>query len=87
MPDRLAYASRIDGRFQIVVLDIASSRVTRLTRGRGNNENPSWSPDGRHLVFASDRAGSYDIYTMRADGTDVSQLTRGGDCFTPDWSK
>ena len=32
-------------------------------------------------------AGTYDIYTMRADGADVRRLTRGGNCFTPDWSK
>jgi TolB protein len=85
--DSLAYASRIEGRFQVVVLDLASGRVRRLTRGRGNHENPRWSPDGRHLVFASDRAGSYDIYTMRADGSQVHRLTRGGDSFTPDWSR
>ena len=83
----LAYASRIEGRFHIVVLDLASGRVRRLTRGNSNNENPRWSPDGRHLVFASDRAGSYDIYTMRADGSQVHRLTRGGDSFTPDWSR
>jgi TolB protein len=85
--DRLAYASRIDGRFEIVVLDIAEDRVARLTWGEGNNENPRWSPDGRHIVFSSNRTGTYDIYTMRADGSDVRRLTRGGNCFTPDWSK
>jgi TolB protein len=85
--DRLAYASRMDGRFDIVVLDVASDSLTRLTWGEGNNENPRWSPDGRHIVFSSNRAGTYDIYSMRADGSRVSRLTRGGNCFTPDWSK
>jgi TolB protein len=85
--DLLAYASRIDGRFDIVVLDVASDRLKRLTWGEGNNENPRWSPDGRHIVFSSNRAGTYDIYTMRSDGSDVRRLTRGGNCFTPDWSK
>lgn len=84
---RLAYASRIDGRFEIVLLDLSSDRVTRLTWGEGNSENPRWAPDGRHIVFASDRAGTYDIYTMRPDGSDVRRLTRGGNCFTPDWSR
>ena len=85
--DRMAYVSRVEGRFQIVVTDLASERTVRLTSGPFDNENPRWSPDGRHLVFASNRAGSYDIYTMRADGTDVRRLTRGGDSFTPDWSR
>ncbi len=85
--DSLAYASRIEGRFQIVTLDLASGRVTRLTWDLGNHENPRWSPDGRHLVFASDRTGSYDIYTVRADGSGLRRLTRGGDSYTPDWSR
>ena len=85
--DKIAYASRRDGRFDVVVIDVATGTAARLTHGEGNNENPRWSPDGRHLVFASSRAGSYDLYTMRADGTDVRRLTRGGDCFTPDWSR
>ncbi len=69
------------------MIDVATGATTRLTHGEGNNENPRWSADGRHLVFASSRAGLYDLYTMRADGTDVRRLTRGGDCFTPDWSR
>lgn len=85
--DRLAYASRIDGRFEIVVLELATDRLQRLTWGEGNNENPRWSPDGRHIVFSSNRAGTYDIYTMRSDGGEVRRLTKGGNCFTPDWSK
>ena len=61
--------------------------VDRMTHGEGNNENPSWSPDGRYLVFASNRAGSYDIYTIPADGGTPRRLTRNGNCFTPDWSR
>jgi TolB protein len=85
--DRMAYVSRIEGRFELMLLDLTSDRTRRLTWGEGNNENPRWSPDGRHIVFASDRAGTYDIYTIRADGSDVRRLTRGGNCYTPDWSK
>jgi len=85
---KMAYASRLQGVFQIMVLDNESKKTTRLTFGAGNNENPRWSPDGRHLVFASDRGnGRYAIYTMRADGSHVKQLTKGLDAFTPDWSR
>ena len=83
----MAYVSRIEGRFQILVRDLSTGRVGRLTRGNANHENPRWSPDGRHLVFSCDRTGSYDIYTIRADGSDMRRLTRGGDSFTPDWSR
>jgi TolB protein len=84
--DKLAYVTRVDRRFQIQLMDVASGAVAAIT-SQGNNENPRFSPDGRHLVFASDRAGSYDIYTMATDGSGVRRLTRGGDAFTPDWSR
>ena len=58
-----------------------------MTWGEGNNENPRWAPDGRHLVFASNRRGQYQIYSMRADGGEVRRLTRGRASFTPDWSR
>ncbi len=70
------------------MLDLSTDRTARLTWGEGNNENPRWSPDGRHLVFASNRRGGvYQIYTMRADGADLRRLTRGRASFTPDWSR
>lgn len=84
--DKLAYVSRVERRFQILVRDVGTGAVAPIT-SQGNNENPRFSPDGRHLVFASDRAGSYDIYTMATDGSDVRRLTKGGDAFTPDWSR
>jgi len=84
---KLAYVSRDKwGYFQVVIRDLAKNEVTKLTRGRWNSENPRWSPDGRHLVFSSNRFGTYDVYTMASDGTDVRRLSKGGDCRTPDWS-
>ena len=44
---------------------------------RDLNENPNWSPDGRRIVFDSDRAetGNLDVYSMLADGSDVRRMT------------
>jgi Tol biopolymer transport system component len=78
--DRLRHAPRRK-------VDVSGGRhrtgATRLTHGEGNNENPRWSSDGRH--WCSPSRADHDL-TMRSDGTDVRRLTRGGDCFTPDWS-
>lgn len=38
-------------------------------------QNPSWSPDGTRIAFASDMDGPFSIYTMNADGSDIQRLT------------
>lgn len=78
--------SRLEGRFEIVIHDFGSGKEKIITNGRGNKENPRWAPDGRRLIFASDREGTWSIYTIRDDGSDVRRLTRGAASFTPDWS-
>ncbi len=83
---RIAFVSRVAGRFEIVVHDLATGKETIITSGPGNKENPRWAPDGRHLVYACDASGTWDIYTIRDDGTDVRRLTRGLAAQTPDWS-
>jgi TolB protein len=76
------------GAFNIFVMDVASRKQPmQLTHGEGRNENPSWAPDGRHLVFMSSRAGSNQIWSMLADGTQVQQLTTQGSNETPVWGK
>jgi hypothetical protein len=40
-----------------------------------NSEAPAWSPDGQRIAFLSDRDGSFNLYIMKADGTDVRHVT------------
>src|SRR5215218_298403 len=48
---------------------------------------PSFSPDGRRIVFVRVIAGSNQIFVMNVDGTNLQQLTSGGSSQTaPDWS-
>ena len=53
----------------------------------GLNTWPSFSPDGKQLVFSSSREGDFDLYTCQADGTNVKRLHKstGLDC-RPSWS-
>jgi TolB protein len=62
--------------------------VVKLTDGRGSNESPAWSADGRYLTFSSTRArGAPDLYLMRADGSGVNRLTYlPGGGSDPVWS-
>jgi Tol biopolymer transport system component len=58
-----------------------------ITNNPGSDLHGSWSRDGRHVVFASDRNGTYDIYVMRDDGTGLRQLTFDPkDQTQPRWS-
>ena len=54
----------------------APKGFTRLTRSPTREEYPSWSPDGRQLVYeARDADGRYNLWSIDADGTDQRQLT------------
>jgi TolB protein len=75
------------GNWNLFLMDVASRETVQLTHGEGRNENPSWAPDGRHLAFCSNRTGSYQIFTMLADGTGLRQLTSAGNNWMPVWSK
>jgi Tol biopolymer transport system component/DNA-binding winged helix-turn-helix (wHTH) protein len=57
-----------------------------LTRSEGRNEAPQMSPDGKRLVFMSDRSGSMEIWVSGADGSNPVQLSALGKAGTPRWS-
>lgn len=43
---------------------------------------PAWSPDGSMLLFSAGTPGNLHLFTVRADGTDLRQLTAGGESDT-----
>ena len=47
-----------------------------LTRHPGHDSAPSWSPDGRKIVFTTKRDGNFEVYVMNADGSEQQNLTR-----------
>ncbi len=95
---RIAFRSRRDGHFigefgltyEIYVMDIDGGNEQRLTENRKADSSPSWSPDGKWIVFSADRKGdgvNYEIYVMDADGNNQRRLTNNRHHDkTPSWS-
>jgi len=85
--NEIAYAGRTGPAFDIKVYDLATGDTRQITFGEGSNESPAFSPNGRHIAFASTRGGrGTQIYTMGRDGKNVRQVTRDGNNYTPSWS-
>jgi len=80
------YGAGAPGSEDIYIMDIASKQWVQLSHDGGRNDFPSWAPDGRHIVFQSNRSGSLQIWTMLATGTNQKQITASGANSEPDWS-
>lgn len=78
-----------DGSSSIFEMDLRSRQSRRITpQTNAIDTGPCYSPDGRQIVFESDREGSQELYVMNADGSGVHRVSGadGGRYSTPVWS-
>lgn len=84
---KIAFVCRADAGFQLFVSNSDGSDPLQLTSS-GDNEDPTWSPDSRYLIFATTFGTRYRFHLalMLADGSVMHDLTmsRGGDT-QPNW--
>jgi Tol biopolymer transport system component len=62
--------------------------LRRLTDDAFKDRQPRWSPDGTRIAFYSNRGGQYEIWTIRADGSQPERAaaTPGVQAYHPIWS-
>ena len=72
----------------LYTMPITGGKATQLTSGMAFDAQPRFSPDGKKVVFISDRSGGDNVWTMSLDRADSAQLTQGnGNLFlSPEWS-
>ncbi|HSK72083.1 MAG TPA: protein kinase [Pyrinomonadaceae bacterium] len=78
---RLVYNSNINGGVDIYSIDSRGGTPKQLTANSASNSYPQVTPDGRYIVFMSDRAGRPNIWRMDLDGGNQKQLTEGFDLY------
>jgi Tol biopolymer transport system component len=74
----LLYTKRVGKFDQVFQYDFKSGQSTQLTSGDFNNSDPSYSKDGRTIVFSSTRDNENEhIFIMSENGSNITQLTTG----------
>jgi TolB protein len=84
---RIAYSSGRGGVYEICIYDPRTRRHTQLTRGGADWEDPSWAPDGRHLVCTRTSGYRSSLYILDVLGDSPLRLKASeGDWYSPDWA-
>ena len=81
----LAYVSRVGGAFKLQVMDLASGAVAALT-DTAADESPSFAPNSRLIVYATQQQGRETLMTTTVDGKIKTKLAgASGNIREPDW--
>jgi Tol biopolymer transport system component len=76
-PDKkqLAYCADRNGNYDVYVIPAGGGEEVRLTTAEGLDDGPEYSPCGKYLWFNSVRTGLMQIWRMKADGSEQTQMT------------
>jgi len=85
--NKIAYTCGSSGAgYDICRLDMGNRSVAKLTDGTGSNEQPSFAPNGRHVLFVTTRWGKKQLATVDVTGKNIKRITNTGNNNYPDWS-
>jgi TolB protein len=81
----LAYITRTNGYFQLAVMDLATRQTTVLTDST-KDESPSYAPNGRMILYATEIGGRGVLAAVSADGRVKQKLSvQAADVREPSW--
>ena len=81
----MAFVSRRDGRFQLAVMDLASRQMQVLTDTQ-RDESPSFAPNGRMIIYATEVGGRGVLAAVSSDGRVKQRLSvQAADVREPAW--
>ncbi len=91
---KLAFAAQDSGNFDIFTVNVDGSGLKRITAHnrkpngkKANNEYPTFSSDGRLIMYTSDRTGKNQIYVSTVDGNNEYPITQDEhNYYSPKWS-
>lgn len=70
----------------VYIADSIGGSVRNLTQSIGLNGGPDWAGNNQWIVFHSNRSGSWDLYLMKRDGSNVRRITNSSlNAFRPTW--
>ena len=69
--DKIAFCYKGD----IYVVNANGGKAQQITTNAAYDTDPVWSPDGKHIAFATDRNGNFDIYLVAAEGGVAKRVT------------
>ena len=82
----LAYVARNNGRFQVTTMDLASKQTQILTDSY-KDESPSFAPNGRMILYATEIGGRGVLAAVSSDGRVKQKLSvQAGDVREPAWA-
>ena len=81
---RMAYISRIDSSYRVAVMDLATGQDLLVTN-TSRDESPSFAPNGRFIVYATEVTGRGVLGTCSADARLTTRLSGEGNIREPAW--
>lgn len=84
---RIAYSTVTKKGKEIAIMDMDGYAEKQLTKNKSINISPTWSSNGKELIFTSYLHGNPDLYMIKVGGKRLRRITKGpGGKITPNWS-